>query len=107
VWLFTTDGFFSAVAHRDDEDRLMIRARVREDAERLAEALGAELLETPAADYRFRVVVSRDTWATYVQQAAEHIDYPNFKDAVAARQGRDRAHVYGDVWSVMYGMQER
>ena len=33
------------------------------------------------------------------------IDYGNFKNAVASRQGYDRASVYGDVWGVLYGLQ--
>lgn len=42
MWIFTKDGFFSAVEHRDNSDLLMIRARCREDIERLAECLGAD-----------------------------------------------------------------
>ena len=31
----------------------------------------------------------------------EDIDYANFKIAVAARQGPERAHVYGEIWDVL------
>jgi hypothetical protein len=33
------------------------------------------------------------------------IDYSNFKNTVAQEQGYERAHVYGDVWSVLYDLQ--
>ena len=50
MWRFTTDGFYSAVAQRDDPGTVIVRSRVREDAERLTEVLGTgEVLETPTA----------------------------------------------------------
>jgi hypothetical protein len=108
MWLFTTDGFFSAVAHRTDAGTVIVRSRVANDARRLVEAAGAgDVIETSDSDYRFRVHLPRQTWATYVAAAAAAIDYHNFKDAVAARAGADRAHTYGQVWSVMQGLQQR
>src|SRR5690349_17537495 len=59
MWLVTTDGFFSAVEDRDDATSVFVRARAREDAQRLADALSAAVIETPDADYRFRVRLSR------------------------------------------------
>ena len=59
------------------------------------------------SDYRFRVCLPRDTWAAYVAAAAKAIDYPNFKAAIAERQGADRAHVYGAVWAAMFAFQQR
>ena len=35
MWIFTTQGFYSAVEHREDPDRLIVRARTREDIEAL------------------------------------------------------------------------
>jgi hypothetical protein len=32
----------------------------------------------------------------------EGIEYPNFKDEVASRQGAARARVYGRVWSDLH-----
>ena len=108
MWLFTTDGFFSAVAHRDDPDTVLVRSRVREDALRLQAAVSqGEVTETPDADYRYRVLLPRETWSAYLAAAGDTIDYPNFKNAVAARQGADRARVYAHVWSVMFELQQR
>lgn len=101
MWLMTTDGFLSAVEDRDDDTRVVVRARAREDAERFAAAVAGEVLETPHADYRFRVRTTKRAWASYVAGQARVIDYDNFKDAVADRQGYERARVYGEVWSVL------
>jgi hypothetical protein len=107
MWLFTTDGFFSAVSGHDDEGTI-VRSRVREDAVRLVNAVGVgKVIETRECDYRFRVRLPRAAWASYVAGAVAAIDYPNFKAAVAATQGTERAHTYADVWSVMYALQVR
>lgn len=108
MWLFTTDGFFSAVVHRDDPDTILVRSRVREDALRLQAAVGqGEVTETPDGDYRYRVLLPRETWSDYLAAAGDAIDYPNFKNAVAACQGPDRARVYEDIWWVMAELQQR
>ena len=39
MWLFTTQGFYSVVAHRRDPDRLLVRARAREDLEALRDQI--------------------------------------------------------------------
>ena len=44
-------------------------------------------------------------FAAYLAAQGEAIDYPNFKDAVAARQGYDRAHRYAGVWRTMHDLQ--
>lgn len=96
---------FSAVQDRYDHDALFVRARVRDDVEHLAAAVGGSVLKTPSADYRFRVRVAKADWTHYVAQRAAEIDYDNFKNAVAARQGTARAGVYGKVWRVLLRLQ--
>lgn len=105
MWLMTTDGFFSAVQDRDEPGSVLVRARVRGDLEQLAETLDTTVLETPDADYPFRVRVSKADWGGYVASCAEGIDYDNFKNAVGARQGHDRADVYLDIWSALRRLQ--
>ena len=104
MWIFNKDGFFSAVEHRDNPDQLMVRARCREDIERLADKLAAEVVHTPDADYAYRVTVSKAAFANYIQAAVMDLDYPNFKDACAGHGTRARA--YMDVWSAMRRLQE-
>jgi hypothetical protein len=107
MWLLTTIGFFSVVAYTDDPNVLLVRARVREDLEALRDQHlpDLEILETVAADYRFRAVVTRKAFARVAGALVASIDYPNFKDVVKQRQGQARASAYSDVWSVLYRLQ--
>ena len=107
MWLVTTRGFYSVVENHDDPDGLLVRARVRGDLESLADLIrGLEVEETPDRDYRFRASVARDAWGIAAGELGREIDYPNFKDAVAERQGSSRAHVYSGVWGILLELQE-
>lgn len=109
MWILTTFGFFSVVAHRDLPDSLLVRARVRADLD----ALLARMIVpdrppvecTPDADYRYRAVVPRSVFATILALAIEGIDYANFKDAVHERQGFARALLYSNVWDQLRGVE--
>ncbi len=106
MWLFTTQGFYSVVAHRDDPDTLIVRARTREDIEALREQIPAiEPFEDAGADYRHRAYVSRAEWLAAVAQLSAEIDYDNFKSEVASRQGADRSRLYGHVWAELLRLQ--
>lgn len=107
MWLITTRGFYSVVEHRSDPERLIVRARRREDMEALAELIpDLEIFSDRRADYRWRAVVARSEWVVALAQLAAEIDYPNFKSAVAKRQGPERAHHYAEVWRILHGLQE-
>jgi hypothetical protein len=107
MWLFSAIGFYSVVALREHPDAVVVRARAREDLEKLREHVlpDLEIVETPQRDYAYRAVVARDEWGHAAEQLALAIDYPNFKNAVARRQGPQRAARYTEVWSVMYELQ--
>jgi hypothetical protein len=106
MWTITTRGFYSTVAHRDKPDSVLVRGRVREDLEALTDLIpDLEVFEDTAADYRWRAVTTKDAWGKAIRQMAADIDYDNFKNAVAARQGKSRAHVYSAVWEDLYGLQ--
>ena len=109
MWLFTRDGFYSAV-HDDycNPGELMIRARVIEDLQRMLDRLkikDADILVIKHADYRFRVKLSPEQWAAYVADEAAHIDYANFKNSVTA-DDPDRSSAYMKCWEAMYLFQE-
>jgi len=107
MWLFTPSGFFSIVTDQQRPGHALVRTRVREDLEAFCARTGAPPpLETPERDYRFRTSVPFPVLAAELARQAAAIDYPNFKDAVAARQGYERARRYGRVWSVMHELQE-
>ena len=122
MWVFTRYGFFSAVCARQgdgghaqpvDPDRIMVRARVRAHLEALKERfpdlLGDRgILESPSADYAFRIFVPKPVWSEVVAALAEETEYDNFKSAVAKQQGdADTAYVHAlhQVWSVMHRLQ--
>jgi hypothetical protein len=110
MWLITTTGFFSIVEKPWDRapGTLTVRARAREDLEALKAGslpeLG-EIAEDADADYRYRAQAPREAVVRAVAAEARGIDYDNFKSAVAARQGRQRADVYHRVWDALYRIQ--
>src|SRR5262245_45592923 len=107
MWLVTTQGFYSVVQDREDRDRLLVRARVKEDLEALRDQIpDLDPFEDEHADYRWRAWVTRDQWCDAVAQLADKIDYPNFKSAVLERQGARRENVYMHVWGELKSLQE-
>jgi hypothetical protein len=99
----TSVGFFSVVRKHGETD-LTVRARVRGDLEALGEKCLTTLGRIEAgggSDYPYRARISSKDLADAVARMVEDIDYSNFKDAVADRQGLERAHVYGEVWGVL------
>jgi hypothetical protein len=115
MWVMTTSGFYSAVQDRDDHTMLIVRSRTKEDADALADLINGSVRpqlhvtveRTPDADYAYRVRVPKPAFAWVLWQAAEGIDYPNFKEAVALRQGEQRAMAYLAVWARLRSLQTR
>jgi len=104
MWVFTVDGFFSAVEHRDMPDRVMVRARTKYDIMRLGRALKLNKVQrTPKADYQYRLTCPKLVWAEYLMERAVEIDYPNFKAAMEKRTSYARMEQLHDVWAVMAG----
>lgn len=108
MWLMTTQGFYSVVADRDSRDGVLIRARTQEDIEALRRQIpDLEPFEGAGTDYRWRAYASKAEWVAAAALLASAIDYPNFKNAVAERQGKGRASLYAKVWSTLLRLQER
>lgn len=110
MWLITPVGFFSVVRKPEDiaAGTLTVRSRVRSDLDALRAGFLLELTptkESTSTDYRFRAQAPKAAVAAALAKLAESIDYSNFKDVVAKRQGKDRAHLYHRVWDVLYPMQ--
>jgi hypothetical protein len=108
MWLVTHFGFFSVVQKKSD-DILTVRARTRGDLEALKEryvpTLG-HILKGEGTDYQYRAKVSREDLAEAMQKIIMDIDYSNFKDAVAEKQGNKRARIYGEVWEVLLDLEK-
>lgn len=101
MWLFLPQGFVSVVAHRDN-DSLLIRAR---NAAHL-KALFPEHEQTvlPTADYRYRVLVSRDELSAVVAEHISEMNYDNYKAAIDDYNYHD---VCMDVWRTMWAYGHR
>lgn len=78
------------------------------------EALKAQYLpglgpiqESKVNAYRYRAMAPQAAVAAAMARLIEDLNYANFKDEVKKRQGADRAHLYHDVWDVLYGLQRQ
>jgi hypothetical protein len=95
LWVFTTKGFFSIVEHKKDPNRVVIRARVRKDIEKVK-----MLFEECRVD-----------WAGVMTQLITDLGYTNFKNAVYETDSleiRDKRHeAYLDIWAIMHELQFR
>jgi hypothetical protein len=102
MWLFCTDGFFSAVENRNNSKEVIIRARSVSDVQTLSKVLGVPWNESDAlADYPFRLTCSKTQWAKYLSEAANSIDYDNFKSAMEKSFDVSRMSQLHDVWRTM------
>lgn len=113
MWIFFLGGFVSAVVHRDDPSRVIVRARAREHLESFLESEPGShdtrhVVETPDADYRYRVTMPRERFARTVSALAMTTHATNFKDAVAD-SGASRSWLasLSKVWTVLWNFQER
>ena len=123
MWIFTKHGFFSAVCARQgtgeqsepvDQDRIMVRARLRSHLVGLKahfpELLGEhEIRDFAGTDYAFRLFVEKSIWVAVVAKLVEETDYDNFKNEVKHHQGKAGAayeHALHEVWHVMNRLQK-
>lgn len=100
MWLFTSTGFVSIVAHRGDPETLVVRSRFAGHIRQLFPK--AKVVRTPEADYLFRAFLPREAVEAKIADQVKQIDYPNFKDSI----GEVRYHnACVDVWSALYRHQ--
>jgi len=90
MWIFPNDAALSIVKDRSDPARLMVRARVVGDIERIFPSAH----ETEEADYRYRASILRSDVSATLAQRAESIDYDNFKNSCDT----PRHDAYLNVW---------
>lgn len=98
MWLFTKQGFYSAVEHRDDPERIIVRARAKKDLEALQVQIPNMIIfhGGAKADYPHRAIVSREEWTIAVARLAMELDYTNFKNSIADNR---RHSTYLGVWT--------
>ncbi|GLX85074.1 hypothetical protein tloyanaT_13260 [Thalassotalea loyana] len=81
MWLMTTDGFISAVEHRNDPSVVMVRARKKEHLEQLTNRPD-QIYSTTPSDYPWRIEITKEQLKTRLCVIADNIKYDNFKNAV-------------------------
>jgi hypothetical protein len=112
MWLLTNFGFFSIVQKPDDElaGTLTVRSRATSDLEAMRQkylpSMGSVVADA-GSDYKYRTKVPREALAAAMLQIVMDLNYDNFKDSVAKTQGHERAHLYHQVWDVLYHLQEQ
>lgn len=98
--MFLNHAFLSIVDPKDPEDRLLVRARVEGDIERVFPKAVVE--ETPHRDYRFRTRIPRKDVGEVLAAQVAALGYGNFKASV---QEGWRHDAYARTWSVMHRLQ--
>lgn len=118
MWIWTSGGFLSAVEHRDDSSKLMVRARDRESlevmvdgAELAGKAAGVdeklEIIQKLPSDYPWRVEISKATFALYLQyEVMNYLNYHNFKNALTETRGQKWHDAAMSVWTDMLAVTD-
>lgn len=101
IWIACKNGFFSIVKIQN-ENNFFIRARCKNDLLNCFEE--DRIIKSPNADYRYRVIVSKQELNDFMLEQSE-IDYHNFKDSLYNTNQHDKSPYYHKIWSVMYGYQ--
>jgi hypothetical protein len=108
MWLCTKLGFYSIV--QKEPGTYHIRARSREDLDRLAAAAGTgtPVDSYPGSDYPWRIICSGEDLPRFFEALAGGIDYGNFKSAIAAdATQRSKLSPYHDIHHRMLEWQWR
>ena len=104
MWLFTSEGFVSVVAHSEKPDTLLVRARDEDSLLSLVEATGATLKSTPSADYPYRLEVLRTAYSAWLADQVSNLDYSNYKANAWKTRPGDFAweNALHEVWRSMH-----
>lgn len=100
MWIFTNQGFISAVQHRDKPQHLMVRARRLEHLRAIFP--GEEVTQTENADYRYRVTVHTIDFKKALCAQVDVLEYDNFKRSIPDHEYHDAC---SQVWGVMHRLQ--
>ena len=106
MWVFTKNGFVSAVRKDEHPEVLTIRARDRISLEDLAAIAEVEIGKSTSGDYPNRVFVAPKVFADWLFAEAMAIDYNNYKNEVARTRGYDFAGPLSDVWLAMHDVTD-
>ena len=100
MWIFTNQGFISAVTDFNKQGNLLVRARAKEHLTHLFP--DAVVQKTSDADYLYRASIPQAEVAGVIAEQIQAIDYTNFKKSIPD----DEYHAAcSGVWHVMYRYQ--
>jgi hypothetical protein len=104
MWVFTSTGMLSVVAHRELANYVLVRARSPIHIREMFPYAAVD--ETPNADYPFRTVISRELFANVIADYSLNISYDNFKNSIEENNFHDRCI---EIWAIMlrYGLNWR
>ena len=102
MWIIMNKAYFSIVENKNNQDELLVRARVAGDIERIFP--DAEVLKNTGADYLYRASVPKTVVSNTLKNEIENIDYGNFKNSVPW-EDELRHDVYFNVWSELSKLQ--
>lgn len=117
VWIWYSGGFVSCVAHRDNPDLLMVRARdeqslltMKEGIEVIGNAFSdddkidrdVKIWSMENSDYRWRAIVSKETFSLWINhEIFSYLNYTNFKSALTEVRGEAWHQTAMGVWGQM------
>jgi hypothetical protein len=111
LWIFTKDGFYSAVFDKYcNRGELMVRSHCKDDLCRLSKKLqgycdDSQILEIEHADYQYRMKIKKHMWADYLTNCALDIDYADVKQSIIPAGEDLRKDAYYQVWVALYQWQ--
>ena len=107
MWIYLKAGFYSVVHKAPcQKDELLVRTRSKVDIDKLQKLLktkyqyDGEVMATPKADYAYRMIVSKDIFASFMMNAVMELDYDNFKNTIP-RIDYKRHEAYMRCWDLM------
>ena len=102
MWIVLNKSFLSIVKNRNNENQLLVRARVNGDIEKVFP--DADIFQDKDADYKYRSYIDREVVANAIGKELLNINYDNFKSSVSKDDGI-RGNAYMKVWMALNQMQ--
>lgn len=100
MWICNNDSFVSAVEDKNDNTRLLVRARNKEHLKVLFP--DHEIFTNQGTDYAHRVSCSKEEFAKIISDRILSIKYGNFKNSVEDTRLYD---LYAEFWGLHWEYQ--
>ena len=103
MWIFTRDGFVSAVYKYEG---VQVLSRDKQSLKRSAKFCGVDVRHSPMADYPYRITTTRENFANWLSSEVMEIDYSNFKAEVQVVRGLKFVRPLHSVWDLMHDVED-